>query len=476
MRSTRIVSSVAVLMCLGITLGQRPQGFQQQQAGMQQGYQQQQAGVQQGYQQQQAGMQQWPQMQAGILPTTQMQAGTQQMMPSSPQTVQFGVYTDPQCTSLMKQGPFASLRTDEQCYVHTYTDPQGVPNTNAHDNFHCEARAHAPARLRARPAARTHAHPPTHPHARTCTCTRVRMCTQASSVSFTQYVGSSTCGSGRKILDMTLTTVCQPVQTHMGVTYQRLENYTPCSAKSGGSAISSQQQQAGMQQGFPTTPQAPTTPLSPTAPQAPMPQYQYPVYKFALYRGTADTKDACGAGGQRGKCFVWDLGAHPNCYKFSETESYSGAVFNETSLTYDLHPRSTDCSSGKGAGRKGTSLGSCTFFSYGGVYWLKLECVLLDSSSVCPADYVECTDCVTGCDGAISPPAPTTPQVPVMPQVPAMPQAPTRPEKAPTKPQGPKTRAETPDVAPAEISSAAYLLVNWSVLVAMAFMSVHAFV
>ena len=273
MRSTRIVSSVAVLMCSGIALGQRPQGFQQQQAGMQQGfqqqqagmqqgsqqqqvgmqqgfqqqqagmqqaYQQQQAGVQQGYQQQQAGMQQWPQMQAGILPTTQMQAGTQQMMPSSPQTVQFGVYTDPQCTSLMKQGPFASLRTDEQCYVHTYTDPQGVPNTNAHDNFHCEARAHAPARLRARPAARTHAHPPTHPHARTCTCTRVRMCTQASSVSFTQYVGSSTCGSGRKILDMTLTTVCQPVQTHMGVTYQRLENYTPCSAKSGGSAISSQ--------------------------------------------------------------------------------------------------------------------------------------------------------------------------------------------------------------------------------------------
>ena len=202
----------------------------------------------------------------------------------------------------------------------------------------------------------------------------------------------------------------------------------------------------------------------------------YPTYKFALYRGTADTKDACGAGGQRGKCFVWALGAHPNCYKFSETESYSGAVFNETSLTYDLHPRSTDCSSGKGAGRKGTSLGSCTFFSYGGVYWLKLECVLLDSASVCPADYVECTDCVTGCDRAISPPAPTTPQVPVMPQVPAMPQAPTRPEKAPTKPQGPKTRAETPDVAPAEISSAAYLLVNWSVLVAMAFMSVHAFV
>jgi hypothetical protein len=110
-------------------------------------------------------------------------------MTAAAETIQFGVYTDAQCTKLMKQGHFASMRTDMECYVHTYIDPQGQSNTNAHDSFHCDT----------------------------------------SSVSFTQYVGSSTCGSGRKTIEMRLTTSCQPVQTHMGLTYQRLENYVGCS-------------------------------------------------------------------------------------------------------------------------------------------------------------------------------------------------------------------------------------------------------
>ena len=125
---------------------------------------------------------------------------------SAADTIQFGVYTDVQCTSLMKQGHFASMRTDLECYVHTYTDPQGQSNTNAHDNFHCDA----------------------------------------SSVSFTQYVGSSTCGSGRKTIEMTLTTSCQPVQTHMGLTYQRLENYAGCSASNNGAASQARQQTGAM--------------------------------------------------------------------------------------------------------------------------------------------------------------------------------------------------------------------------------------
>lgn len=65
----------------------------------------------------------------------------------------------------------------------------------------------------------------------------------------------------------------------------------------------------------------------------------YPVYKFGLFQGDANTPDACGAGGIRRKCFIWDLETYPVCYEFSATESYSGAVFDSNSLTYDLHPQ-----------------------------------------------------------------------------------------------------------------------------------------
>jgi len=133
-----------------------------------------------------------------------------------------------------------------------------------------------------------------------------------------------------------------------------------------------------------------------------IPSEAYPTYKFGLYQGQADSVDACGPGGSRNKCFVWDVGMYPTCYQFSTTESYSGAQYNATSLTYDLHPGCTDCSCSSGAGRKGTTLGSCTFFPFGGVYWLKLECVLESAADSCPSDYVECTDCVTGCTSEAS--------------------------------------------------------------------------
>ena len=31
------------------------------------------------------------------------------------------------------------------------------------------------------------------------------------------------------------------------------------------------------------------------------------------------------------------------------------------------------------------------------MYWLELECVLENETDTCPDDYVECTDCLTGC-------------------------------------------------------------------------------
>ena len=124
----------------------------------------------------------------------------------------------------------------------------------------------------------------------------------------------------------------------------------------------------------------------------------YPIYKFGLYRGDSNSVDACGVTGDRGACFIWDLELYPDCYQFSATESYSGALFDSTSLSYDLHPTCTDCSCSTGAGRKGTDLGECTFFPYGGVYWLKLECILENENDACASDYIECTDCLTGCD------------------------------------------------------------------------------
>lgn len=132
----------------------------------------------------------------------------------------------------------------------------------------------------------------------------------------------------------------------------------------------------------------------------------YPIYKYGLYQGSSTTVNACG--GKRMKCFIWDLEVYPTCYKFSATESYSGAQFDATSLTYDIHPQCTDCSCGTGAGRKGGSLGDCNFFEYGGTYWLKLECVLNNAEDSCPQDYVECTDCVSGCNTATTPTAAPT--------------------------------------------------------------------
>lgn len=122
------------------------------------------------------------------------------------------------------------------------------------------------------------------------------------------------------------------------------------------------------------------------------PSIAYPIYKFKFYSGDANTADACGANGSVRHCFEWDLGENPDCFQFSETESYSGAEFDSNSLTYDLHPKCTDCNCGTGAGRKGTTLGNCEFFDYGGVYWLKLECVLESDADSCPDDYVECED------------------------------------------------------------------------------------
>ena len=117
----------------------------------------------------------------------------------------------------------------------------------------------------------------------------------------------------------------------------------------------------------------------------------YPVYKFRFYNGDSGTMYACGTNGERMKCFVWDLEKDSDCFRFSDTESYSGADNTTESLSYDIHPTCTDCSCSTGQGRKGGTLGDCNFFGYGGEYWLKLECVLNKETDTCPEGYAHCS-------------------------------------------------------------------------------------
>jgi hypothetical protein len=120
--------------------------------------------------------------------------------------VAFGVYKDAACTTPYRAGVSAAQMeaqiasgnhgmkvTEADCDVMSYTSPTtGQLRTNANGRFNCEA----------------------------------------DHVTFTHWPNSNVCGGSGKVLLHTLyTNKCVPVQTHMGVTYQKLLGYTPCSAK-----------------------------------------------------------------------------------------------------------------------------------------------------------------------------------------------------------------------------------------------------
>lgn len=109
------------------------------------------------------------------------------------EVIRFGVYKDKECNQpMMGNDSFAEM-TVETCFVGTYTDPAGKKQTNANANFNCAD----------------------------------------GSVTWTQFPGSDSCHptSGSLCINATLTNKCTAVQTHMGTTYQRLEQYSGCSAR-----------------------------------------------------------------------------------------------------------------------------------------------------------------------------------------------------------------------------------------------------
>ena len=111
---------------------------------------------------------------------------------SGKQNVFFKVYKDKDCTVILLKDHVANM-TVEPCFVGSYVDPNGKVQTNANANFDCEN----------------------------------------NKIYWTQYPGSSTCSppSGSLCINATLSTSCQEVQTHMGVTYQKLVNFTGCKSK-----------------------------------------------------------------------------------------------------------------------------------------------------------------------------------------------------------------------------------------------------
>merc|ERR1711998_567176 len=98
--------------------------------------------------------------------------------------VYFNVYSDINCTKPLMKHLFPPSLTIENCYVKTYTDPSGKKQTNANGDFDCES----------------------------------------DRVTFTQYPGSGNCtpGAAALCINATLSTKCEPVRTHMGLTYQKL--------------------------------------------------------------------------------------------------------------------------------------------------------------------------------------------------------------------------------------------------------------
>ena len=121
-------------------------------------------------------------------------------LPTADENVIFyGVWTDDQCTIPAKPGqgttdPYPSLNTSIPCLIDTYVDPDGKNQTNANCEFNCEN----------------------------------------TNVTWRQYPGSPTCNPppGALNISAVLSTVCSAVQTHFGVTYQKLIKYdVPCSAK-----------------------------------------------------------------------------------------------------------------------------------------------------------------------------------------------------------------------------------------------------
>lgn len=110
------------------------------------------------------------------------------------EAVHFEVYKDSACTELMLPTAPTPNMTIEECFVGSYIDPSGKKQTNANGYFYCEEHT----------------------------------------VSWTQFPGSDSCipPASALCINATLSTDCTPVQTHMGITYQKLLNYSlPCSAK-----------------------------------------------------------------------------------------------------------------------------------------------------------------------------------------------------------------------------------------------------
>lgn len=110
------------------------------------------------------------------------------------ETVYFQVYNDSQCTQKALPDAPAFNMTIEKCYVFSYTDPAGKVQTNANGYFYCAD----------------------------------------DTVTWTQWPGSDSCTPPASALciNATLSTSCKPVETHTGLTYQKLLNYAvPCTSK-----------------------------------------------------------------------------------------------------------------------------------------------------------------------------------------------------------------------------------------------------
>ena len=110
------------------------------------------------------------------------------------ETVYFQVYKDSACVNPMLPNAPTPYMTIEKCFVGSYIDPSGKLQTNANGYFFCDH----------------------------------------DMVAWTQWPGSDSCSpsKGSLCINATLSTKCMPVETHMGLTYQKLLNYSaPCSAK-----------------------------------------------------------------------------------------------------------------------------------------------------------------------------------------------------------------------------------------------------
>lgn len=107
------------------------------------------------------------------------------------ESVVFGVYTDTQCTDPLSSNAQLELpSTSSGCSVSSYIDPNGFNQTNANFMFNC--------------------------------CENF--------VEYMQYPGSDTCDGPGLLVYNLLSTDCGYFETHLGATYQELEQYSvPCS-------------------------------------------------------------------------------------------------------------------------------------------------------------------------------------------------------------------------------------------------------